>query len=192
MRNDIIDYLGREIKHRCESENNFFGIGCYYHICAVVQNAFFLAEQYGADQEIVIIAAWLHDVASITDYSLYEEHHIHGAEMAGQILKAWDYDEGKIEIVKNCIINHRGSELKDKNSLEEICVADADAISHFDSVPSLFYLAYVNRKLGIEEGMEFVKNKLQRSFNKLSDRSKVIYKEKYDKCMKLLVKGRTI
>ena len=51
-------------------------MGCFYHIKAVVDNAVMLAKQFGADEEIVIIAAWLHDIASITDYNLYEEHHI--------------------------------------------------------------------------------------------------------------------
>lgn len=49
MRSDIIEYLEVEIKRRCESENNFFGMGCFYHIHAVVQNAIILAEQYHAD-----------------------------------------------------------------------------------------------------------------------------------------------
>lgn len=41
----------------------------------------------------------------------------------------------------------------EKLSKEELCVVDADAISHFDSVPSLLYLAYVERKMNIEEGV---------------------------------------
>lgn len=160
MRNDIINYLEKEIKLRCESENNFFGEGIFYHIKAVVENAAYLADKYGADKEIAVIAAWLHDIASITDYSLYEEHHIHGAEMAEEILNGFDYDKDKIQLVKKCILNHRGSKPAEKQSAEEVCIADADAISHFDSVPSLFYLAYVKRGLGIREGIDFVKNKL--------------------------------
>ena len=101
-----------------------------------------LAEKYGADKEVVLIAAWLHDIASITDYSLYDLHHIHGAEMAYSILKEYRYDSQKIRMVQECIKNHRGSVNLEKNSLEELCVADADAISHFDSVPSLLYLVY--------------------------------------------------
>ncbi|WP_243152368.1 HD domain-containing protein [Pseudoflavonifractor sp. 524-17] len=116
-----------------------------------------LAEKYGADKEIVMIAAWLHDIASITDYSLYELHHIHGAEMAYLILKEYGYDDKKISLVQKCIRNHRGSV-----SLEELCVADA--ISNFVSVPSLLYLAYVQKCMGIEEGKTFVKDKLTRSF----------------------------
>lgn len=186
MRNDIISYLKEEIKARCESRNNFFGMGCWYHICAVVENAVYLSDKYNADTEVVTIAAWLHDIASITDHALYEEHHIHGAEIAEKILSEFDYDEEKIQLVKQCIINHRGSRPMEKRSKEEMCVADADAISHFDSVPSLFYLAYVNHGFDIYEGTDFVKSKLERSYNKLSEESKRIYADKYNEVMRVI------
>ena len=179
MRTDIIEYLERDIKEKCESPNNFFGMGGYYHIKAVVKNAVGLAEKYGADIEIVTIAAWLHDVGSIIDYKNYEEHHLVGARMAGDLLKSMDYPKEKIELVQKCILNHRGSDIRCKCSLEEICVADADAISHFDSIPSLFYLAYVRRGYSIDDGTNFVVNKLNRSFAKLSDKSKSEYQQKY-------------
>lgn len=180
---DIIGYLRCEIRRRCESESNFFGMGCWQHILAVVKNAVELAPQYGADPEIVEIAAWLHDIASITDYALYAEHHIHGAEMAKDILAKLDYDPEKTALVQRCILNHRGSRRMEKHSPEEICVADADAMSHFDAVPSLFYLAFVNRNLGIDEGTQFVVGKLERSYNKLSAQGKRIYRDKYRRVM---------
>lgn len=186
MRTDIIDYLQKEVYRRCKQPTNKFGMGCYYHIEAVVKNAEKLVEKYGADREIVIIAAWLHDIASITDYAMYEEHHIHGASIAKEILNELHYDKEKTELVQKCILNHRGSVNREKNSREELCVADADAISHFDNVPSLLYLAYVERKMGIEEGAHFVKAKLERSYNKLSDESKEFYKEKCKQVMDFL------
>ncbi len=186
MRNDILSNLQKEIYDRCQRETNKFGMGCYYHIAAVVKNAEILAEKYGADKEVVLIAAWLHDIASITDYSLYDLHHIHGAEMAYSILTEYSYDSKKIRMVQECIKNHRGSVNLDKNSLEELCVADADAISHFDSVPGLLYLAYVQKGMGVEAGKEFVKNKLTRSFQKLSEESKQLYQNKYEKVMEVL------
>ena len=133
-----------------------------------------------------IIAAWLHDIASITDYDLYEEHHIHGAKIADEILRNFKYDKNKIELVKKCILNHRGSLDNKRLSKEEQIIADADAISHFDSVPSLLYLAYKQKNMSIEEGKEFVKSKLERSFNKLSDDSKTFYEEKFKNVMKIL------
>jgi uncharacterized protein len=186
MRDDIVDYLKSEIEHRCQLPANHFGIGCFYHIRAVAKNAEMLADIYNADKEVVIIAAWLHDVASITDYSLYEDHHIHGAVMAEEILTGFDYDSGKIRLVQQCIRNHRGSVLHSKMTVEELSVADADSISHFDSVPGLLYLAYVNKKMGIDEGREFVRNKLIRSFKKLSTKSKVLYESKFDQVMSVL------
>ena len=186
MREDIINYLKNEIKNRAENENNKFGIGVLYHIQAVVKNAEILANKYNADKEVCIIAAWLHDIASITDYDLYEEHHIHGAKIADEILRNFKYDKNKIELVKKCILNHRGSLDNKRLSKEEQIIADADAISHFDSVPSLLYLAYKQKNMSIEEGKEFVKSKLERSFNKLSDDSKTFYEEKFKNVMKIL------
>ncbi|MBE5963060.1 MAG: HD domain-containing protein [Lachnospiraceae bacterium] len=186
MRTDILSQLQHEIYTRCQRSTNRFGMGCYYHIEAVVKNAEVLALKYGADKEIVTIAAWLHDIASITDYSLYENHHIYGAQMASDILTELDYDNTKISLVQKCIQNHRGSICNEKNSIEEICVADADAISHFDSIPSLLYLAYSERKMNIEEGIQFVRGKLDRSFNKLSPQSKVFYQDKYIQVMNVL------
>lgn len=186
MRDDIINYLKEEVYSRAQKPENKFGMGVYYHIEAVAKNGEILAEKFGADKEVVVIASWLHDIASITDYSLYEMHHIYGAEIAEEILKGFDYDKDKLGLVKKCIRNHRGSFENEKLTLEEQCVADADAISHFDSVPSLLYLAYVKKKLDIEEGAEFVRNKLKRSYEKLSENSKRFYKEKFENTLKFI------
>ena len=139
-----------EIKNRAENESNKFGIGAFYHIEAVAKNAELLANKYNADKEVCIISAWLHDIASITDYKLYEEHHIHGSKIASEILKKFKYDDDKIELVKKCILNHRGSIDNKRLSKEEQIIADADAISHFDSIPSLLYLAYKEKDMNIE------------------------------------------
>lgn len=63
------------------------------------------------------ISAWLHDIASVTDYNFYEEHHIHGARIAGDMLRNLDYPKEKIELVQKCILNHRGSKLIEKSSI---------------------------------------------------------------------------
>lgn len=186
MREDIIRYLIEEIYIRCRKEQNRFGIGIYAHIAAVAKNAALLAQKYGADEEIVTIAEWLHDIASITDYALYEEHHVNGARIARFMLEDFGYEEEKILRVQECIRCHRGSRRIDMPSLEALCVADADAIFHFDSVPSLLYLAYVQKGMTMEEGIAFVRGKLERSYAKLYDRSKEVYREKYERVMSVV------
>lgn len=187
MRNDILEYLEKEVYRRCQQPTNKFGMSGYYHIVSVVKNATLLAGKLGADSEIVQIAAWLHDIASITDAALHEEHHKYGSDIAYNILINLKYDIERIKIVQKCILNHRGSYLSKKESIEEICVADADAISHFDNVAGLFYLAYVTMGLDMEQGVEFVKSKLYRSYEKLSKESKIIYKEKVNGVLGILV-----
>ena len=97
------------------------------------------------------------------------------------------YPKDKIELIQKCILNHRGSRLMDKGTPEEVCIADADAMAHFYSVPSLLSMVYREKNLSIDEGAEFVKNKLNRSYKKLSTKGKGLVKEQY-KAAKLLLK----
>lgn len=101
-------------------------------------------------------------------------------------MQGMNYPADKTALVQKCILNHRGSVPGSKSTIEEVCVADADAISHFDSVPSLLYLAYVKRGCSVEEGIDFVTGKLKRSFRKLSDESKAFYSSKYHTVLNLL------
>ncbi len=75
-----------------------------------------------------------------------------------------------------------------RNLIEEQCVADADVMAHFDCIPSLFHLAFGKNEMdkSIEEGTEFVKKKLERDFNKLSDRTKEGLKDRYENIMRVL------
>ena len=176
--------IEKEIIRRCNSVDNVYGIGAWsHHIKSVVENALILAKEYDADLEIVELAALLHDVASVTKEEYYEEHNVIGAKIAEELLTELKYPKEKIEHIKKCIINHRASKIINKLTAEEICVADADAMAHFDNIPSLFSMVYKEKKMSIEDGEKFVKDKLQRSYNKLSNKSKEFYKLKYESIM---------
>ena len=61
-------------------------------------------------------------------------------------------------------------------------------MAHFDCIPSMFHLAFGKNDLdlSLEEGAEFVKKKLERDYNKLSDRTKLELKDRYENIMKVL------
>lgn len=186
---DVIGDIYEEIKRRCLLPTNVYGFGDFtHHIELVYKIAIENYKEYGADYNTVALAALLHDVASVTNKEYYKEHHIIGAEIAEELLKPYNLDEQKIELIKKCIINHRGSKLKEKNTPEEILIADADAMAHFYSVPSLLELAYVENEMSIDEGTDFVYDKLQRSYNKLSEKGKKIIEPQYEAAKILLVK----
>lgn len=83
-------------------------------------------------------------------------------------------------------MSHRGKKVVDKKTAEAICVTDADAMAHFDSVPALFYLAFVRQNKSIDEATTWLKHKLDRSWNKLSAEGKEIIRDRYEASQVLL------
>ena len=156
------------------------------HIKYVVQNSIKLAKQYGADEEIVELGALLHDISVPSEYGDRENHHIYGAEIAEQLLTQLHYPKERIEKVKNCVLNHRASKNTPRNTIEEQCVADADVIAHFDCIPSLFSLVYKEMKMSVSDGEEYVRKKLERDYNKLSEKTKEILKDRYENIIKII------
>lgn len=177
----LIQAISNIVEEQSKKETNIFGYeGWTYHVTAVVKYAKLLAEILGADKEMVEIAALLHDYAGVKDSSMYKEHHIYGAIEAEKILKSFNYPEEKINKVKDCIIQHRGSVPLEKTTKESICIASADAMAHIDQVPSLLHLVYYKRKMDVSEGADWVSKKLERSWNKLCPEAKKIIKSKYE------------
>ena len=110
----------------------------------------------------------------------------YGAEIAEQLLTELNYPKERIEQVKNCVLNHRGSKDRPRNTIEEQCVADADVIAHFDCIPSLFSLVYKEMNLSISDGKEYVRRKLERDYNKLSPRTRELLKDRYKNIVDVL------
>ena len=183
----IEETIYNEVKNRCELSTNAYGIGAWdHHIKIVYELAKKYANEYGASIEIVALAALLHDIASVTDVSYTEEYHIIGAQIAEELLLKVNYPEEKIELIKKCILNHRGSRLIDKTSNEGVCVADCDAMAHFYSIPSLLSMVYREKNLSIDDGSKFVMDKLDRSYNKMSEKGKRLVKVQYDSAKNIL------
>jgi len=175
------------VEKECKKDSNYFGYGIWsHHIISVVKYAKFLAERLNASVEVVELAALLHDLSSIKDKDFYEEHHIHSAKFAEEILTGFNYSKEVIEKVQQCILHHRGSINDEKMTSEEKIVSDADAMSHFENIASLFYLAFLSHKMNIDDGNCWLIEKLKRSWNKLSlEESKKLIKPKYEAAMLL-------
>lgn len=146
----------------------------------VVYHANNLANQYGADREIVELGALLHDISMPSEYGDRSEHHIFSAEMTETLLTDLNYPKKRIKWVKSCVFNHPNRNKHLRETLEETCISDADALAHFDRIPSLFSLAYGILGMNLEDGREFVKSKLQGDFWGLSEETKQAFKQKYD------------
>lgn len=176
----LIYFLSDLVENECRKDTNIYGYQIWsHHILQVIAFSNDLAKQLDADQEIVTIAALLHDYASVKDERLYKEHHIHGMNFADEFLSQWGYDEQKKEVVKKCIFTHRGSFYSNQILPEQKCVASADAMAHIDQSNSLLYLAFCKKRMSIEQGCEWVDKKIDRSWSKLCSEAKTIIYDKY-------------
>jgi uncharacterized protein len=155
------------------------------HVKHVVDNSIMLAKKYNADIEIVELGALLHDISLSSNYGPREEHHIYGAEIADKLLNKYKYPKERIEMVKKCILNHRNNDTK-KTTIEEVCVADADIISHFNNIPMIFSKAYLILKLSHAEGVKYVKEALEKDYNELSKDTKALLKDRYEEIIRVI------
>jgi len=186
MNNKIIKQVRDFVREECEKPTSKYGSEILdFHMAVVVKYAQTLAEKLDADVEIVTIAAWLHDIGSI--FHGRKDHHITGAKIAEEKLRELGYPSEKIELVKNCVLHHRGSTAFERGALEEKIVAEADTMAAFDSIGGLFKAAYIFENLHQDEAQKSVLKKLQNKYEKLHfAESKKMIEPKY-KAAKLLL-----
>ena len=90
-----------------------------------------------------------------------------------------------MERVLKCVYNHRSS--KNATSIEELCVADADIIAHFDNIPMLFNSAYNRNHIALCDVRVWMKKCFEKDYNDLSEKTKKEFKEKYETICKIVI-----
>lgn len=183
---DIIQEIKNFVESECQKPSSKYGYEPFiFHFIPVAAYAEKLVNELGGDKEVVLLAAWLHDIGSI----IYgrEDHHITGAKVAEDKLKELNYPPEKIELVKLCILNHRGSKNNIRRSLEEQILAEADVLSNFDNISGIFKAAFVYENKSQGEARDSVRQKLTNKYNQLQFESSIkLIKSKYEAAMIIL------
>ncbi len=114
----------------------------FEHIRSVVAIATRLAEETGADADIVLAAAWLHDVAKAFAEERGDGHGLRGAERAKSILRRTDFPSHKIEAVAYAISCHVGL-FRDEpiEPIEAAILFDADKLSKIGATSLIHFIA---------------------------------------------------
>lgn len=175
------------VKEACYSpQNKFTSTVWEYHILPVVKYGLNLGKKFNADLEVIELAALLHDYACLIDSNLCDEHHLHSADLAEKLLDKFDFPKYKIEHIRECIISHRGSLNLKKESVEAKILASADAMAHITEWADMFYLTYGVHKYQTREGAEWLKGKVERSWNKIIPEGKDMIKDDYEIMLKII------
>ncbi|MEN7982601.1 MAG: HD domain-containing protein, partial [Nanoarchaeota archaeon] len=186
FKENIVEEIRKFVEEECRKPNANYAEAYENHFVTMHSTAKKLAENLEADIELVEIAAWLHDIGSI----IYgrKNHHITGAKIAEDKLRELNYPEEKIEKVKSCILNHRGSQEKnnERNFIESRIIAEADVLDAFNNISKQFLITLVYEKKSLIEAKNSVKQKLINKWNQLSPEGKELIKSKYEAAMLLL------
>ena len=181
MRQEIMDRSARfeEQTKGTKDEYNLYR----EHIQYIYKYVVMLSKDKNVDREVLELAALLHDI-SMTDMALdRSRHNEYGAEIAEQLLRENNYPEDKTQLVKRCILNHSKRRQQYRSTEEEQILVDADGLSHFDTVKTLYSLPSKVMGLSEEDSVRFVQDKLTGDYNELSDNLKYLVKDKYDRIM---------
>ena len=148
------------------------------HIKYVYIEAQHLAEKYGADLEVVKLGALLHDIALIEKVGTKADHHENGKQIAAELLEKYNYPIERKNHVLGCVLHHRSS--KNAENIEELCVADADILAHFDNIPMLFNCIYILDDVrGCTEARNAIRAIFEKDYNDLSEKTKMDFTERY-------------
>jgi len=182
----ITQNIRQFVEEECKKPTSKYGYEPFTdHFVPVVKYVKKMANELDADEEILEISAWLHDIGSIIKGR--KDHHLTSAKIAEEKLRELNYPEDKIEKVTACIITHRGSQELKPRSLEAQILVEADAMSAFDDIAGIFQCALAFEKLSRAEARKSVKQKLQNKWAQLKfESSKESIKPKYDAAMLLL------
>lgn len=122
------------------------------HIIEVVQYAQKLAQATGADEEIVTIAAYFHDMSRATTGP--HQHNIKSAQMARQWLTEHNYPAERTKRIAAAIVAHMrpavGSE-REELTMEERILYDADKIGRAQGVGVVAALVQLGQQYSWEE-----------------------------------------
>lgn len=134
------------------------------HILLVEKHGSVVCSIFGARPELFAIAALIHDVSAITDYSLIAEHHLKGAEQAAAFLGG-KLSAEEIAIIADAIRNHNFPIRS--GSPEAIALSQADGLSKFDS--PLYWVAYgwKHRADSIDESVSWYLSLLEQTYEQL-------------------------
>ena len=116
----------------------------FSHIERVYRMASRLARAEGADLEIVLAAALLHDADGTTPGSdVRREHHLRSADFAALILSQEGWPEEKIRAVQHCIRAHRYRDDREPpETIEAKCLFDADKLDVLGAIGAVRVVVY--------------------------------------------------
>lgn len=150
-----------------QSEQEFAQWMWKYHVPVVAKNTEELAARYGADVDIAVAGAWLHDFGDAFVHRHAEDHDVISESKALKVLELAGYSpEEQTRVLQEVIAPHSCRDGNVPETIEGKVMATADALAHLTTD---FYVQFTWKHLpenkNYQEFIVWVTEKLRRDFN---------------------------
>ncbi len=183
----MVAEIGAEVVEACGAAANVLTPSFYHeHIRVVEKYASGLAIRLGADVEIVELAALLHDISAVRDFSSLPRHAAASAELARARLVEGGYPAERADAVAEAIVRHSEPMAVGEASLEAVCLAHADAMAQIAMPTYWLWFAFRVRQLGYEEGKRWYAERVRQSWQRLIPEARELLGARYDEVTAVL------
>ena len=183
----IVEAMREYVVGECNSSRNVFGPAFFDHHLVVVRDySRLLAKTLEADAEIVELAAYLHDIAAVQDYTSLPRHPAAGAEIARGVLQERGYPSERIDRVYRCVMSHSSPVQMRSGLPEEVCLSNADAMSQIAKPVYWLYYAFRVRQFGYAEGKEWLRQRVESNWVALIPPARSIIEKEHRQVQELL------
>lgn len=187
-----IDGIRDLVRSECLRDSNRFGPAFFdQHLETVVRYGRELAVRLGADPEVVALAGYLHDLSAVRDLASVPTHHLDGARIAHELLRAHGWAPAVADAVCRCIESHSAPVVKGQGTLEEVCVSNADVMSHIARPAYWFFYLYRVRGMQYGDGLSWLRTRVERLWSGLTEDARAIVAIEHSAAVRILEAAAT-
>ena len=175
------------VRSECFRDSNPFGPAFFdQHLETVVRYGRELAVRLGADPQVVELAGYLHDLSAVRDLASVPTHHLDGARIARELLSAHDWPLAVADAVCRCIESHSAPVAKGQGTIEEVCVSNADVMSHIARPAYWFFYLYRVRGMQYGDGLSWLRTRVERLWSGLTEEARAIVATEWAAAVRIL------
>jgi len=167
-----------QVRDECSREGNRLGVAFFdQHLERVVDYALRLAPALQADPLQVELAAWLHDLSAVRDFTTLPVHAEESARIARTLLAEQGWPAHLIDGVAAAIATHSAPVALGQGTPEQVCLSCADVMSQLARPIYWCFYLYQVRGLPFGEGQAWLRQRAGAIFEALPSAARELVAE---------------
>lgn len=177
---EIIEYVRKELEE---------GSHGFDHVLRVVNLAFHIGTLEGADMNILMPAAYLHDIARKYERNGVDHAKL-GAKMAKKFLERIGYPKEKISHISHAIEVHRYKSEKEPEILEAVILKESDMLDAMGAIGIYRAISHsCEAKRSLEDTIRHVEEKILKLKDKMRTKSAIKIAKKRHEFVRLFLEN---